>query len=388
MAASKNERGAAFAAKAMKLKKLLALLLVVAMLASITVSAGAADTKKELRFHDDGTFKIMQLSDFQDDATPTLLTMEYVTACIEEYQPDLIVLTGDNKNSSTGESSIESKARRDVEKCFDSFMSVFERLNVPVAVVFGNHDLDGRINCEEQMKIFCSYDCCIAVDEGDSVNGCGNYNLPILAHDSNKVAFNIWCFDSNGGVDESRLNWYLSKSNQLKEQNSGNLVPSISFQHIIVKEINDALKLPGNPVSGVVHENPCPVDSNQFETMRAQGDVVAMFFGHDHVNTFVAEYQGIDLVNSPSSGFGSYGDNETRGLRLIVLKEDGSYETQVVNYYDKFCKNDIDIARYIMSSDHYSNAQRLAEAAKYCFLSLIQGKAFFAAVKECWLVIL
>ncbi|NLB36402.1 MAG: hypothetical protein GX824_03750 [Clostridiales bacterium] len=84
-----------------------------------------------------------------------------------------------------------------------------------------------------------------------------------------------------------------------------------------------------------MHESPCPSNTNsgQFDTIKNQGDVVAMFFGHDHVNTFEVNYQGIDLVATPGVGFASYGD-ELRGVRLITIHESdtSTYETQVITY--------------------------------------------------------
>ena len=126
----------------------------------------------------------------------------------------------------------------------------------------------------------------------------------------------------------------------LREANSGVPVPSILFQHIPVNQEFDLFDFvdgetegglnrngktlipkEGAILEGVVREAPCPPDENrkQFESWKKTGDMVAAFFGHDHVNTFVAEIDGIKLIQTIGAGYHTYG--KERGGRLIVLHE-------------------------------------------------------------------
>ncbi len=397
------------------MKKLLSIILSVVLCFSavsvMCVPASAADVAdKTLKFKGDGEFKILQLADLQDTALAQSLTYEYIEAIINEEDPDLIVLTGDNIAGGTGDALTESVARWQVKKGIDNTMSFLDAFNIPVAVVFGNHDAEALISKEEQMAMYQTYGCCVGYDEGDSLYGCGTYNLPIYSSDGEKIVYNLWMFDSNmyddvkGGYDyvhEDQIEWYVNKSNELKAQNGGEVVPSMVFQHIIVNEVYDALvEVPANTpnsiqsgdkwlglpegVDGILGEGPCPgtQDSLQFETMVAQGDVKAMFFGHDHVNSFVIPYQGIDIVNSPTSGFGSYGNKESRGIRVITIneKDTSKYETKVINYYEKFVANsdqkNAQECRYLMSEGDVWNAIR------YLFLSSELGIPFYKAFYE------
>lgn len=384
------------------MKKFLSIVMAVILCFGVmSIGVSAVDVAdKTLKFKGDGEFKIMQVADLQDTSYAVSATNEYLAAIIAEEDPDLIVLTGDNIAGGTGDALTEGLARWQVKKGINNFMSLFESLNIPVAVVFGNHDAEKLITKEEQMAMYQTYGCCVGFDEGDSLYGCGTYNLPILSSDGKKVVYNLWMFDSNmydevkGGYDyvhEDQIEWYVNKSNELKAQNGGTPVPSMAFQHIIVNEIYDALitveagtpgsipygdkalALPEN-ATGVINEGPCPgtQDSLQFETMVAQGDVKAMFFGHDHVNSFVVPYQGIDIVNSPTSGFGSYGDKETRGVRIITINENDTskYETKVINYYEKFAVDNFSKCRYLMSEGDVWNALR------YIVLALQNGVSF------------
>ena len=383
------------------MKKAISIMLAFILAFAMLLPAGAesADAGK-LQFDKDGSFRIMQIADIQDGPLLFDITRDYLDAVVPYADPDLIVLSGDNISAGASTGGIKAVDLVLVEIAIDRYMSIFEEYGVPVAVVFGNHDAEKLITKEEQMAMYQTYGCCVGSDEGDSLYGCGTYNLPILSSDGKKVVYNLWMFDSNmydevkGGYDyvhEDQIEWYVNKSNELKAQNGGTPVPSMAFQHIIVNEIYDALitveagtpgsipygdkalALPEN-ATGVINEGPCPgtQDSLQFETMVAQGDVKAMFFGHDHVNSFVVPYQGIDIVNSPTSGFGSYGDKETRGVRIITINENDTskYETKVINYYEKFAVDNFSKCRYLMSEGDVWNALR------YIVLALQNGVSF------------
>ncbi len=359
------------------MKKIISVFLAITITLSLfAVSVNASQTTDEkLMFNQDGTFKIIQVADLQDNTNPVKQTNEYIREIAKDEKPDLFILTGDNISDSVARGFTKAHSEKKVRKAIDAFMSVFEEIGVPVAIVFGNHDAEGLVSKEEQMAIYQEYDCCIAIDEGESLYGCGTYNLPVYSSDGEKIVYNLWMFDSNmyddvnGGYDhvhEDQIEWYVKTSNELKAQNDGQPVPSMVFQHIIVNEIFDALEevekqkgavkddngkyfvLPEG-AKGTIREIPCPgeVDSLQFEKMVEQGDVKAMFFGHDHKNDFEISHEGIDIVNTPTSGFGSYGD-DNRGVRVITLNEEDTsvYETEIITYLDNYCTEPLEVFLY------------------------------------------
>ncbi len=352
--------------------------------------AADANAAKKLQFNKDKTFRIMQIADIQDGTILTPATKKFLEDSVAYAKPDLIVLSGDN--ISAGSATLGTKAvdRLLVKTAIDNFMSIFEEAGIPVAVVFGNHDAERNITKEEQMEIYNTYSCCVAVDEGNALYGCGTYNLPIYSsEDADKIAYNIWLTDSNmydevnGGYDyvhEDQIDWYVNKSNELKAQNGGKPVPSMMFQHIIVPEIYDALAEvaegtdgsverdgkyyaldPDNTRAGVLHEGPCPSNTNkgQFDAVKNQGDVVAMFFGHDHKNSFEIEYEGIDLVNTPGAGFGSYGD-EGRGVRIIDIKENTTdYQTSVIEYLDFYADDAAMLEQFVLYGNEFDAGEKI-----------------------------
>ena len=57
--------------------------------------------------------------------------------------------------------------------------------------------------------------------------------------------------------------------------------------------------------------------------------MLAIAAGHDHNNSFVADYKGIKLIYTQGAGFHVYGPHLNRGVRIFTLKENepGTFTT-------------------------------------------------------------
>ncbi len=398
------------------MKKAISLILSLILAFGMLIPASAAsDADTKLQFNEDGEFRIMQIADIQDGTILTPATKKFLKEVVIEAEPDLIVLTGDNISAGAATMLVPAIDKLLVKTAINNYMAVFEEIGVPVAIVFGNHDAEEYITKEEQMEMYMEYDCCVAIDEGEALYGCGTYNVPIYsADDADKVAYNLWMIDSNmyddvnGGYDyvhQDQLDWYVKTSNELKAQNGGKAVPSMMFQHIIVNEIYDVIiEIPENKKdqfeyveneeddgtkkyfaikpevlrTGELNEMPCPgtVDGEQFETVVAQGDVVAMFFGHDHKNSFEVEYKGVDLVNTPGAGFGSYGDHG-RGVRIIDIKEGTTeYKTSIIKYLDFYADDDSMLEQFVLYGNEFDAMEKIAAFFKTIWFSVISVLSF------------
>jgi len=393
------------------MKKALSIILAFVLAFGMLLPASAAnEAETKLQFNDDGKFRIMQIADIQDGPLLLEITRNYIEEMVRYANPDLIVLTGDNISAGASSLGIHAIDLILTEIAIDRFMSIFEEYGVPVAVVFGNHDAEELVTKEEQMAMYNEYDCCVAIDDGNALYGCGTYNLPIYSStDANKIAYNLWMIDSNmydeendgyDHVHQDQIDWYIKTSNELKAQNGGKVVPSMMFQHIIINEIYDVITevpasekdnyeyveeynedtgvskyyaiMPKYLKTGELNEMPCPgtVDSNQFEAVVAQGDVVAMFFGHDHKNTYEVNYQGVDIVNTPGVGFNSYGDHN-RGVRIIDIKEGTTdYDTSVIRYQDYYAGDKAAAERFVLYGGEFEVADRIAAFFKYIWFSV------------------
>lgn len=337
----------------------LSLALLAAALLPVTAAARTPAERECLHFNEDGKFRILNFSDFQDDISLSNLTVEFVKQSVQKYQPDLIVLTGDNIAGYICATKSAS------ETAIRSFMDVLEELGVPVALVFGNHDDEGNaLSKEEQMEIYDDYSVMLAIDEADygyDLSGVGTYYVPVYeSASSDKVKFVAWMFDSGSDdaveeadnydhVHEDQIAWYEAESERLNREN-GETVYGIAFQHVVVNEIYNAFTKVEKGTEGAVPylgewyvlpetasadsylgEAPCPSYGNEGEyaAFQRNGNVLAVVCGHDHANSYVIPYEGLDIICTPSCGFGSYADEACRGARVIDidLKDTSTYST-------------------------------------------------------------
>lgn len=391
----------------MFMKKVVSVFLAVSLLFMMFVPAYASvndgTTAKALRFNADGSFRILQITDLHksdSDAYNDVNTM-LLRKLVESQNPDLVVITGDIAMDGTLEQVLGN---------IKAIMTVFDDLSVPVAVVFGNHDSEsGLISREDLMAVYNSYPCSISVDDGALLPGCGTYNIPILSSTSDKMAFNLWMIDSGSYdseghyacVTKEQIAWYVNKSNALKAQNNGKVVHSLMFQHIIVPEIYDALLEvskytpyaveriyesnryyvlnPANTNAGRLGEYPCPpyYNNGQFDAVVNQGDVLAMFFGHDHSNTFNITYKGVDLVATPKANFEGFSGIDN-GARIITVNEadTSKYETKLVPFSSLYSGEKLDLGT-ILSQVFKSNFIELKTMFSVKFFSVIYKVEYF-----------
>ena len=321
-------------------------------------------TDRTIRFDVDGKLKILHITDthlkLNHNFDPTIWMVE--RAC-EKENPDIVILTGDIV--------LNCDNTEDTKKMINALMNIFDSRNIPVAVTFGNHDSEqGAMSREELMAYYNTFSCSVSVDDGEALTGCGTYNIPVLSSEDDSVKFNLWVFDSGDYDEEGRyscvkadqIEWYKSTSDKLTADNGGERVNSLVFQHIIVGEIYDVLQKSDKWKSyaykhlynedeyylfdsvrvnyGTIRETPCPGYANegQFDAMVQQGDVLAMFTGHDHTNAFGVEYKGIDIVNSLSTRYIGLFHSTQCGYRVIEVDENdtSTYETRVVRMFDEY----------------------------------------------------
>lgn len=399
------------------MKKLSALLLTLVMIfGSVTLTGSAvSDNEHILKFGEDGTFKVLQLSDIQDDLYLKPLTRNFIIDLLDKTQPDLVVLTGDNIGPN------KALTKWGNRKLIDNVMKIFEERGVKVAAVYGNHDGENKLNKDEQLAVYQSYSCFVGyeTEEGKALSGAGTYNLPVMSSkDDEKVVFNLWMFDSQeyntendlggyGCVQKDQIEWYVKTEKALAKANGGKPLPSLAFQHIIVPEVYEVLLETGTAEnweivtttddyaegysmikSDIVYTLPeeyrdedtflsetccSPEYSNgQIQAMIENGNVLGIASGHDHKNSFVVPYKGVDIIQTPTVGFGSYGDNN-RGARLITLNEDdlSTYETDVIFFRDYYTTDDKAFNYRVMANnDMYSFGERLAAMFKWWFYSI------------------
>ncbi len=359
----------------MKKRVCSAVLALVMIFSVCSVSAWAASNESVLKFDKNGEFKIMHLTDCQDKYPANDTMLKFIDATLKEYQPDIVVLGGDNVVADY----------KDLDAAIKQLVTIFVKNETCFTLVFGNHDHEHGMTNDELLRLYQKHGgkYCLAYDAKPALHGCATHNLPIYDSNMSKIKFNLWMFDSGAYVyDESgkkslgydcvttdQIEWYEETSKAL-EKTAGGKVPSLAFQHIIVGDVYDALFyespiamgeltrsfngkiysfLPKteNIEEGFISEFPCPgyYNHGQFDSMVNRGDVLGIFSGHDHINTFVTELDGIKIVNTGGATYHSYGNEVTRGMRRITLNEDDlwDFDTETVTV-NKFAIKNRDFA--------------------------------------------
>ena len=236
------------------MKKVISVVLAITMLFSlVTMSFAGYKDDAKLQFNKNGKFKILCLADVQDDYPLEPAVLQFIREALDFANPDLVVFVGDNV---VGE---------DI-RAIDEMIAPLDERDIPFTFVFGNHDAEGNISRAQQMEVYEKYDCfvgCAGEDMGNYT--CGTYYVPLYSStDSEDMIFNLWMIDSltynrhpedekdvayyendlegYACVHKDQIDWYVKTSNELKAANGGEPVPSMAFQHIIVKEIFELIE--------------------------------------------------------------------------------------------------------------------------------------------------
>jgi len=317
---------------------------------------------KQLSFHN-GKFTILQMSDLQDTPSVQPETLRLMEAALDQVKPDLVVLTGDQikgyARALRGDDQNEQ-----VKRLIDELCAPMQQRGVPFTFTFGNHDIE-YISAQTQLACYQANSCCLAQDTPD-LPGCANHHL-VVHNSQGEVALVLYLLDSHDGnaligypgLQESQVAWYKRVRDSLPG------VPALLFMHIPIPAVYGLMKttrrrgkhgqmgfaqfkqkkthyiLDQAKAAGRHREPLCIAngDAGLFATAQEQGDMLGMFFGHDHKNSFHGKVDGIELGYCPTSGFAAYGDGLHRGVRVFAFDEADvrNYHTQML-YYKDLCK--------------------------------------------------
>lgn len=311
-----------------------------------------------LEFKND-TFKIMQIADTQEGKRVSPDTIDLINAALERENPDLVVYSGDQI---WGKASFKGDRNR-VKRVLSELTRPVSERKIPFTVCFGNHDRQVGLSNSQQFEIYKEFDYFI----GESVRGIdGVANHVIEIGKNGKLEFLLYLIDSHTGlkvgydhVHQNQIDWYRNTRDSYEEKYE-HLIPSIVIQHIPLCEVFELLTEVKKGKKGAVrgfrtHANrfyilnpdrvnkdgfmkESPADpqenSGEFSAFKEKGEVLGVYFGHDHNNSFNGKVDGIDLGYTQGAGFHVYGPGKDRGVRIIELKEGGNFKT-----YDLRFKN-------------------------------------------------
>jgi hypothetical protein len=199
--------------------------------ARITVRRGdPLKVKKPVpRINENGRFKIMQLADLhlstglghcRDPVPPELVpgqgceadprTLDFVERLLDEEQPDLVILSGDQVN---GETSRDAQS-----PLFKSVKLLVDR-KIPYAAIFGNHDDEGNLDRHQSMAILEDLPYSLSSAGPEDIDGVGNYIVEVLGRgNTDHSALTLYLLDSHSySPDERQFRGYdWIKPNQIR----------------------------------------------------------------------------------------------------------------------------------------------------------------------------
>ncbi|XP_019106863.2 probable inactive purple acid phosphatase 28 [Beta vulgaris subsp. vulgaris] len=316
-----------------------------------------------LRFNSDGTFKILQVADMHfgqglitrcKDVSPSefkycsdLNTTRFIQRLIQAEKPDFLAFTGDNIFGSSTPDAAES--------LFKAFLPAMES-KLPWAAILGNHDQESTMNREELMSLISLMDYSVSqvnpLAQNDSghqergIDGFGNYNLsvhgPYGSLLANRSVLNLFFLDSGdrmtvegrrtyGWIRESQLHW-LQGFSQVEQDERGEVnyyegsplsrktPPALGFFHIPIPEIRQLYyhKIIGQFQEAVACSS---VNSGVLKTLVSMKNIKGVFIGHDHINDFCGNLDGIWFCYGGGSGYHGYGKVGWHRRARVVLVE-------------------------------------------------------------------
>lgn len=319
------------------------------------------------KYNKDGTicndFKVMTATDFHLDPGGETLnnkTIGKFIDAINTLKPDLVILTGD---------VIESDCQQIDAVQFSLMM---EKTGVHWAYAFGNHETREEKGFFKYLMYkglsYCPH--CLNTFGDSSLFGYGNFAINIKK-DEKALLKSLFIFDSGRDTQEAvmkefnlpeelngydfikptQIQWYLNEVKR-NEKRYGE-TKSICYMHIPVPEYAEVFD--GNEQDGFTPSGKAEIlygtqfegvgsaryNSGLFEAGIKDGNLQAMFSGHDHVNDFCAIYKGVYLVYTQCGGYNTYSMIDKQGwdekdchfgVTLTTLNADGSIKVEGKKY--------------------------------------------------------
>lgn len=317
---------------------------------------------KELDYHEG--YKILQLTDIHWSLSSNIdIESAFLSKVISEASPDLIICTGD--------SFMDASA-----STVDTLYNFMDSKNIPWTVTFGNHDTQGLYSPSYvATRMLSTRNGVFTYLSDDDIYGDSNYILNLVKQ--GEVKWQLYCLDSNSYINngitdynydyihQDQISWY---ENAITDTNKGSsqIVPSLAFFHIPLPEFGEAWaslpvsdqiglyngstgvktqvikegKQAATYIFGEMNEESCPskVNNGFFDSAKKMKSTKGIFVGHDHINAFAVEYDGITLSYGLKSGDGCYyqdfsvdGVTPFTGGQLITLKDDGTFDLSHVS---------------------------------------------------------
>ncbi|KAH8427972.1 metallophosphoesterase family protein [Aspergillus melleus] len=287
------------------------------------------------RINDNGRFKIMQLADLHlstglghcRDPVPAELvpgqkceadtrTLEFVERLLDEEQPDMVVMSGDQVNGETS---------KDAQSALFKAAKLLVDRKIPYAAIFGNHDDEGNLKRAALMNILEDLPYSLSSAGPDEVDGVGNYIVEVLGRGKTAhSALTLYLLDTHSyspderqfrgydWVKPSQIRWFKNTAQGLKAKHHEytHMHMDVAFIHIPLPEYRESQ----NYYRGDWSEAPtAPGFNSGLKDALEEEGILFVSAGHDHVNDYCMlnkdtnEKPSLWMCYGGGSGFGGYG---------------------------------------------------------------------------------
>lgn len=276
--------------------------------------------KQKLYFKNDGTFRLMQLTDvhYHGANEKGLRTLALMREMIAAEKPDLIMITGDLFGS------------ENVLDLVDEAIAPIVEAGVPWSFTFGNHDVEFGSSKPELFSTLQTKPGFVGCNDTTAGGGYGNHFLELCNRDG-KPEWLIVGIDSGdyldnktvggyGYVTRKQIDWYCNKIAEYEKLTDR--FSAMVYMHVALQEHAEVWKYEvcyGAKRDGVGHSR---LNSGFFCAMQEAGHTKGVFVGHDHANDYWGWLYGIALGYGRVSGFDTYGTTDHfRGCRVFDFRE-------------------------------------------------------------------
>jgi len=283
---------------------------------------------KKLYFREDGSFRLMQLTDIhycQEDVAGDAKTIALMRELIQAEKPDFVMITGD---AVYGPKCLEY---------LDRVMEPIVEAGVPFSFTFGNHDAEYAGNKAEILEKLQGYPGSRVFHDPASCDGMANHWLELCGRDGQAqwLLFGVDSGDYNpmkhvggyGYVTQRQIQWYRDAI--ASYERNGRPFGAMVFMHTALQEHAEVWKYEicyGTKRDGCGHSR---INSGFFSAMLEAGHTKGVFVGHDHTNDYWGLLYGVALGYGRCTGFGTYGAQDyPRGCRMFRFT-DGNTENFV-----------------------------------------------------------
>lgn len=302
-----------------------------------------------IRKKDDKPFKVLQLTDIHIGGGymsrhEDMQALSIMYGTIKSTKPDLIVITGD-----VACARAHIALSRNNLNSFRIVTNMLEKIGIPYAITFGNHDCDGRTTHKrrEISEYIMSREHSVMVtnEEIEIITGFSNY-LVKLRNKNGRLNSVLFMLDSNeyitydqkktyDYIHNDQVEWYEKETNRINEK-EGRKVSSHLFFHIPIREYIEAWNAVINADKSAVYYygsrdesiSCSKIDCQLFEKALELGSTKGIFCGHDHLNDFSVSYKGIRLTYGQGIDCILYAKNlsEHKGATLLKIHKNSDFE--------------------------------------------------------------